>query len=156
MKAISLWQPWASFMAIDLKRNETRGRRCHIRGDIVVCAAKSWRLPSQRVCELMWDKMGFGFNDFEYLVRSLPYGKAICAVECYDCVPTEDFHLIGAPVKISQLEADLGNYTCGRFAWLTRNLRPFKEPFPVRGRQGWFDIPDEIVAKALLLESRSM
>lgn len=136
MKAISLWQPWASAMASGMKRNETRHWATEYRGDLVICSAK--RKPSR-------EEAG---EDFE-AAMALPYGCALCIVELYDIVPTAAFH--GAtPLKINQFEADLGNYTPGRFAWLTRNLRTLDPPVPVIGRQGFWNLPAEIVA---LIES---
>ena len=42
MKAISLWQPWASAMALGLKRNETRSWETLVRGPIAIHAAKGF------------------------------------------------------------------------------------------------------------------
>lgn len=39
MKAISLHQPWATAMALGLKKIETRGRLTHVRGQLVIHAA---------------------------------------------------------------------------------------------------------------------
>jgi hypothetical protein len=40
VKAISLWEPWATFMAIGAKLNETRSWPAAYRGDLVICATK--------------------------------------------------------------------------------------------------------------------
>ena len=40
LKAITLYEPYASLMAIGAKRNETRGCRTSLRGDIAIHAAK--------------------------------------------------------------------------------------------------------------------
>lgn len=137
-------------MAIGSKNNETRGRRCHIRGDVVICATKARLVPSIRVSEILWDtSLSFGARDFDQLLKSLPYGKAICVVEIYDCIPTFDVYGIPPKHPIGSLEQQLGDYSHGRFAWLTRNVRVFKKPFQVRAGQGWFEIPTELVMKNL-------
>lgn len=41
-------------------------------------------------------------------------------------------------------EKDLGDYSPGRFAWLTDNCRSVK-PFPVVGQQGLFNVDDELI-----------
>jgi hypothetical protein len=41
IKAISLWQPWASLMALGLKRHETRHWPTAYRGPIAIHAAKT-------------------------------------------------------------------------------------------------------------------
>jgi activating signal cointegrator 1 len=68
-----------------------------------------------------------------------PLGVALCVVEIYDCIDTEEFH--GPTARpISEGEAAWGNYRCGRYAWLTRNNRRLSKPVPVIGRQGIFSL----------------
>ena len=75
----------------------------------------------------------------------MPYGCVLCVVELYDVVNSEAFH--GAtPMKISQAEADLGDYSPGCFIWLTRNLRRLRTPVPVVGRQGLWELSADFVA----------
>lgn len=137
MKAITLWQPWASAMARGHKQNETRSWPLSHRGDLVICSAK--RKPSLIEC---------GDRPTYDAAMKLPYGFALCVVEIYDVVRSEAFH--GAtPLKISQQEAELGDYSPGRFIWLTRHLRVFNEPIPVTGRQGLFELPDVIIDAAV-------
>jgi hypothetical protein len=148
MKAISLWQPWATLMAIGAKKNETRGRRTHVRGDIVICSAKRVELPSlvilQQLYELASTDPALRRSTAWAVFNSLPFGYALCVVTLHGCVPTEvERHVISA------IEERCGNYEDGRFAWQTGNLRPFNQPFPIKGSQGWFDIPDEMVRRAL-------
>ena len=38
MKAISLWQPWASAIALGLKKIETRSRPSRCFGNLAICA----------------------------------------------------------------------------------------------------------------------
>jgi len=38
MKAISLWQPWATLIALGLKTVETRSWRMDYRGPLVICS----------------------------------------------------------------------------------------------------------------------
>jgi hypothetical protein len=135
LKAISLWQPWASFMACGIKQNETRDWSTAYRGDLVICAAK--RKPSREECG--------GEAEYE-ASQNAPYGCALCIVELWDCVPTE--RLIG---KLGYSEESLGNYTPGRFAWRTHNLRRLVEPVPVTGRQGFFYLT-EAVGKLVLAQ----
>src|SRR3972149_12240119 len=40
MKAISLWQPWASLIAVGAKKYETRSWDTPYRGPLVICASK--------------------------------------------------------------------------------------------------------------------
>ena len=145
MKAISLWQPWASAMASGVKQNETRSWPTAHRGDLVICSAK--RKPSP---EEVGDP-----QDYEDAM-ALPYGCALCVVELYEVRPTAHFatQTVAADslIMLEESEASLGDYTPGRFAWRTRNCRMLKQPVPLRGYQGiWnLDAQTEAAIKAVL------
>jgi len=133
MKGLSLWEPWATAMRIGMKKNGTRGHRTHYRGDLVICSAKR-----------PLDSNGFQvLFEIESLClvqgkeKPLPvFGCALCVVEIFDCVETDG----GVPDIESFAELFLGNYTPGRFAWRSRNLRPLAQPVPITGRQGLFTL----------------
>lgn len=150
MKALSLWQPWATAMAIGIKQNETRGRLTHYRGDLVICSAlRKADIYSTDAMLEVWkcrDKVPGYHSNLGDLVINLPYGKALCMVEVYDCVPTERFQTTPDRIEITRPEFLLGNYDFGRFAWRTRNLRALKDPVPVKGRQGFWNLPEDVVA----------
>lgn len=135
MKAISLHQPWATAMAIGLKRNETRNRLTHYRGDLVICSAlkpmNHDRFDIMRLHNMPAAAMQFGY--------------ALCLVEVYDCVTTEFLSEGG----ITETEFSLGDYTPGRFAWRTRNLRRLNTPIEVKGKQGFMNLPPDVEAKIL-------
>ena len=40
---------------------------------------------------------------------------------------------------LSERERVLGDYSPGRFAWVIQNPVMFDEPFPARGKQGWWE-----------------
>lgn len=122
MKALSLWQPWASAMARGVKTIETRSWFTSYRGDLVICSAL--KKPGRE----LWAEMGgMAYED----ALALPYGCALCVVRLEDVLRTAD--LIGA---VSEVEQEFGDFTPGRYAWLTRDLRRLKRPVPIRGRQG--------------------
>lgn len=137
MKAISLWQPWASAMAEGIKKNETRSWFTPYRGDLVICSAK--RKPTNEEV---------GDAALHIHAMTMPYGFALCVVELYGIVPTSNFHR-EQPTELSEAEADLGDYTPGRFAWLTRHLRTLRNPVPIVGRQSLWDLPPE--SEALIM-----
>jgi len=63
MKAISLHQPWASWIAEGKKTIETRFWRTHYRGDLLIVSTKK---PAY---------------------QNLPLGKALCVVTVVNCRP---------------------------------------------------------------------
>ena len=141
MRAISLWQPWASLMAIGAKTIETRGRSTFVRGDVAICSCAA--LTYQQYNSWVSPEMQKAFREHG-LTRfwGLPAGMVLCVVDLYDCVRAD----IVSSVKPFGEEA-FGDYSPGRFAWATRNLRKLKEPVPVKGKQGFFFLPADVEAK---------
>jgi hypothetical protein len=126
MKAISLWQPWASLMAMGLKKIETRAWATRYRGPLYIHAAKKiigW--PSIDIQAV--------FDDIAFQQRDLPRGCLICKVDLIDCrriyITTRPFYP----------ERAFGDYTPGRYMWITQNLETF-DPIPYRGSQGLFNV----------------
>lgn len=143
MRAISLWQPWASAMVTTppLKCNETRdwrpGASVQVPFQLVIHAAKRWTKAEQAFCH----NMRGGFSE---LPNEIPLGKllGVCTVMAFR--PTEDVR-----DSICIMELNWGNYADGRWAWVTEGMVPFKVPVPWKGAQGFFNVPDEVVAEAL-------
>lgn len=138
MKVLSLWQPWASFMWANMKRYETRSWCSGYRGDVLICAAKhrfkdSQLLALPAVCSWLryFCEKHMGARGAVETYRSLPFGKALCVVNLEDCEPTTS-----SPARITWMEQDLGDYSPGRWAWRTGNLRPLRTPFDYKGGQG--------------------
>ena len=130
MKAISLYQPYASAMALGWKRNETRHWQTSYRGPLLIHAAKrvvGW--PSISIQAL--------FDEIAFLPSDLPLGVILCKVDLVDC---KKIFLHNRPRGIERI---LGNYTPGRFMWITDNLEIF-DPIPYRGRQRLFNIEERI------------
>lgn len=146
MKAISLWQPWASAMAMSLKLNETRSWQAQYRGPIAIHAAK--RRPTDqdfKMFEFILKRFG---REYDWL-NDLPLGQIVCVTELYDCISTNKVLL--AP-SISDIEFHLGDYSPGRYFWKTENLRRLKNPIPFKGKQGFFNIPDKLLTEESLYE----
>lgn len=156
MKAITLWQPYASFMAIGLKQNETRSWATKFRGELAICAAKRKpELYSDGICTLAWEnkhRINPEWKESEPMSKLFPLGVIMCVVEVYDCLSVaqiESRNRSGQDdqIFISDDESMLGDYSAGRFAWLTRNVRRLKEPVPVSGKQGFFNLTQDIEKK---------
>jgi len=135
MKALSLWEPWASLMACGAKKVETRSWPTHYRGQLLICA--SLRKIDAVGLEALDTAKAAGAARGVY-VQELKYGQAVCVVRLIRCDRIVPF----AP---SALEHQLGDYTPGRFAWVTTDLRHIW-PFKVHGRQGLFDVADELIS----------
>jgi len=135
MKAISLWQPWATLMAIGSKRNETRSWPTSHRGPLAIHAAKKWDGHLKRLCTLP------PYNEHlsKFDPDDLPRGAIVCVVNVIDCVKITDTN---APIDD---ENNFGDYTPGRFMWITNNVRRLPEAVPFVGAQWFFDVPDDLI-----------
>ena len=125
IKALSLWEPWASFMRLGRKKNETRSWPTQYRGPLLICAAKKTTPKTIALAH-------------HHGLRHLLCGEAVALVDLVDCVRTEDLNR-----EIDAREALLGDYSPKRYAWITENLRVIKL-FPVKGKQGLFNVNVEI------------
>lgn len=133
MKTISLWQPWASAIALGLKRIETRGWATKYRGPLAIHAAlirdESGRDCFSRYREAFAEKGQINFV-------KLPFGAIVATCRLADCVPVERIRM-----NLSERELGLGGYDAGRFAWLLEDVKALPQPIPFKGRQGFFDCP---------------
>lgn len=121
MKAISLWQPWATAIALGLKRNETRdwpatsgGQR--YRGWLAICAAKTQKDPIDKeplsiaLQNILEDspESALAFNVFFptgiWQFERLPFGKVVAIVWLQQCVETEK----AAPPIVEKIWATTG------------------------------------------------
>lgn len=140
IRILSLWDPWASFMALGYKKWETRSWSTPYRGLLAIHAAKTKiaikdGTPLEKA-ELILEATGVRLQ----LPSAWPLGCILAVVDLYDCVPTEG-------LKPDPMESILGNYMPERFAWQTKDLRRVK-PLPYTGMQGLTTLNPE-VEKAL-------
>jgi hypothetical protein len=138
LKAISLWQPWASLWLSPRKIHETRDWSTRFRGVLLVHAAK--RLERDVDVDLD-DILNLQFGpDWR---KELPTGAIIGRVELVDCWRTEDIR-----PQVTAEDLACGDFSPGRFAWERLGADRFVTPIPYRGKQGLFDVPAEVVAEA--------
>jgi len=133
MKAITIWQPWASLIAIGAKEYETRSWSTNYRGPIAIHAAKKEPmingLPEiiQKAVRAVFHKR-YGSR----LVDPTPTGCIVAVAELVEVIRTKD-HLP------SEQEEMFGDWSPGRFAWKFANVTILSNPTPVSGRQGLWD-----------------
>jgi hypothetical protein len=139
-KALSLWQPWASLIAVGGKHIETRHwRPPHwlVGQRIAIHAAKT--SVHLRMCEEE------PFN--RYLTRErCPLG-ALVAVVTLSRVREITAERALQLEETNWHEFAFGNYKPGRFAWALTDLCALPEPVEWRGRQGIFDVPASVVGE---------
>jgi hypothetical protein len=78
--AISLWQPWATLVAIGAKRIETRGWSPWYRGALVIHASKRFAVPERDLCDWPIFKVALARGGYTSW-KELPLGAAVCLTE---------------------------------------------------------------------------
>lgn len=144
MKVLSLTQPWASLLAFDEKRWETRSWSTQHRGPLAIAASKGF----PRACQMLCGRGAFaavfrrhGIDTF----AQLPLGKILCVVDVLAVVSTNDIDRIDPKAirehtpPASALEDAFGDYGPNRYVWMTRNVRRLTTPIPAIGRLGLWD-----------------
>lgn len=161
IKAISLWQPWATAIACGAKRIETRGWETRYRGQVLIHAATRMIQYEMRYHNACWNWRAVlahaGHPTCAAMPGCLPFGKLLAIADLTDCVPTEQFGIGEIEENrgpkdeppgeaLFWTERSLGDFTAGRFGWVLTNVRKFQEPVKFRGAQGLFDVPRYKVA----------
>ncbi|CAG0950703.1 hypothetical protein RHDC4_00057 [Rhodocyclaceae bacterium] len=158
MKAFSTWQPHASLLGAGLKPYETRSWPAHrnlIGKRVAIHAAKTdndiRELAAYYVAwnedETFYDEsyhvflkaiVGLGFKT----LRDLPRGTIIGTAILDASIPTNTLIEPGP----------FGDFSPGRYAWRMRDPQLLPEPIPFVGKQGFFDVPDELIANAFRMQ----
>ena len=150
MYAISLWEPWATLVAIGEKRFETRSWRppqAMVGRQLAIHATKHWpkvyrNLPYEP--GPFRDVLVDGDEERgRWLKYDLHPGCIIAVATLEFAVRTEEMDFSdGRPH-----ERAFGNYAPGRFAWCLTDVHRLEKPGPARGRQRLWIVPPTIATK---------
>lgn len=144
IKAISLWQPWASLWLSPNKLHETRHWSTPHRGQLLVHAAKKFvKDVGSDLQEVLEDEFGGHWS------MDLPTGAIIGAVDLVDCIPTSKIVSRFDWSEPHRIDNICGNFDDGRFGWRRSGYWKFRAPIPYRGMQGLFNVPPDVVREAL-------
>lgn len=139
MRAISLWQPWASFIACGLKQYETRSWEPHpsaILEPLAIHAAKR-KMTKEELEYLDQLRETYGAKRFP---TEYPLGQVIAICKLNGVYATQR-HKQHMPISI---EVDIGDWSPGRFAWHLVEVQRVK-PVEFKGSQKFFVIPDSLL-----------
>lgn len=153
MRALSLTQPWATLMASDAKRYETRDWWTRERGWIAIAASKGFPPDERSLCltepfraaiiAAGYSKIAptLGGSKGKTSPPYLPLGGIVCLVELVDCIATAadgvERRLTRRPsVEPAPHEQAFGNYAPGRHVFITRDVLRLPSPVPVERVEG--------------------
>lgn len=173
MKAISLWQPWASLIACGAKPFETRSWApppALIGQPIAIHAAKKVDRDAAKFAEALCygqhptgghalgDQIEATMSECDDSLMGR-FGKACMPAGCVVAIARLDaaFQLgerAGGTAKVVRLLAsrpmpdcftvkidDFGDYSPGRWAWLLSDVKALNPCIPMKGAQGFFELP---------------
>ena len=166
MKAISLWQPWASAIAFGSKTIETRSWGTHYRGPLAIHASK--RCVRRELSDLLafnhvwrgalWPAYQAMVSADDRIWDFLHFGAVVAVADVVDCRYTDTFRPDeidvvrrpqGGPEDFQWTERMMGDFSRGRFGRVLDNVRALPSPLPFKGEQRFFEVPDAQVQAAL-------
>jgi len=164
-RALSLWQPWATLVALGAKRIETRRWRTSYRGPLVIHATR--KLPPEAAS--LADEHDMYIQALDGRPSwSLPLGCLLATCILVDVIPTATLlrstanrtpeldakiratlRFVGKSTAqcdealtratLTEQEFEFGDYREGRYAWLLDDIVRLPHPITCRGRQRLFD-----------------
>lgn len=169
MKALTIWQPWASLIACGVKQYETRSWPTKYRGPIAIHAAarytRKWDLPVDLAKVVDMEMAAGRCPKWE----AMPFGAVIATAELVDvwhiaynvgedAEEARRHPIIAESMEGSKIDVPfgrqfvptgkeiiLGDWAPGRYAWELANVKMLQSPIPVKGKQGlWnFEMPGD-------------
>ena len=144
MKALTLYQPWASLIAHGVKSIETRSwspPRSLIGQRIAIHASRKREVSGKlhpETLRAVLDLFGHGWGD------QIPLGAVVATALLADArqvaVQRAGRVLAASPSYTGWVEPDpYGDFSTGRWLWLLEDVEPCNPPVPAVGHQGLWD-----------------
>lgn len=134
--AVSVYQPWASLLALGAKQYETRAWLTAYRGPLAIHASLPFTIDQGRLLVTPPFREVLSRAGFQ-IPGQLPRGCILAVGRLVAVVRTE--HIVAS---ISKDERAFGDYTPGRYAWHIDDVRLLARPLRTRGRPGLWDVTD--------------
>jgi len=158
VKALSLWQPWATLLVRGWKGTETRSWGTPERGWIAVAATATLPPAGRKALKRQDFQMalyhcvpGVDTNRrAEVLPGDLTYGAILGIAKVGGCREMTE-ESISYRREWEPLEHAFGDYQPGRFEWHIERAHVFIEPIPCKGGQKLWNVKGELASE---LENR--
>jgi len=133
LKAITLWQPWASLIAVGAKKIETRSWATKYRGPLAIHASmKAVEKPlyiDPRLVRLLQEA---GYKK----PTDLPTGCILATCNLTECLEMTEENIVEVP----ELEKVFGDFEPGRYMWILEDVKKLDKPIPAKGKQRIWEI----------------
>lgn len=157
MKAITLTQPWATLVAIGAKHFETRSWSTTFRGPLAIHGAKTMPryakefIAFNHACRQWLNDNDIRVGPLACPEKWIPMGQVVAVVNLVACVQVNErtkregawiesqptpYHIILPP---NPPELEFGDYSDGRWVWVTEDLKPLAKPIPAKGALGLWE-----------------
>lgn len=139
MKALTIWQPWASLIAIGVKTVETRGWSTEYRGRLAIHAAGR-PMDSQTLAwarEELIRTCGWDHDRAQLWLVTLELGHVVAIGDLVDVRPA------GMVLNDRPGQEPWGNFDDGRWGFELADVGRLDVPQFARGHQGLWDWRDQ-------------
>lgn len=114
MKALTIWQPYASLLITDIKKYETRKWATKYRGPIAIHASKK---PIKQVARIVPEEVQRAINAIVQQNKgkgiAFPLGEIVGTADLVECHKIDQTFIDA----LSEDEKTMGDFTIGRYAW---------------------------------------
>lgn len=125
MKALTIKQPWATLIMHHGKDVENRSWPTSFRGQVAITSSKASTEYDYDMAMGLMSMLGKPFPRCS--PETIPRGFILGTVEIYDC-----------------LGGSNSPWFFGEYGFLLRNPRPLAVPIPIKGKLGFWDLPEEV------------
>ncbi len=125
MKALTIDRPWSAAIIHGIKTIENRSYPINYRGPLAIHVSKRLiplHFPPKKLRKHLLPLAPIG---------DLPRGVIIGIVDLVDC-------------QLYRPEYHIDIFATGPWCWILKNPRKFIEPIPCQGKQGLWNVPEEI------------
>lgn len=142
MKALTLYQPWASCIAWHIKKIETRSWSTTYRGALAIHSAKKdpdFSIFHNPAVQVAIDNLELKYP-FDKVI--LPLGYIVATCRLVDCAKIHFNYMAGDHTDYPMptgAERALGDYTPGRYAFILTMIEPLARPVFAQGARLLWD-----------------
>ena len=147
MKALTLYQPWATLVAIGEKKIETRPWSTNYRGPLAIHAGKN-REWEYLINETPFYKALSTHPTVWHMQPPSPWGCIVATCELVDIARITELQSFPAckahwhqlhKWDLNKQERAFGDYSVGRFMWLLEDVKILAAPIPTKGAMGLWE-----------------